>query len=305
MITLDWTQFYYLVFYFIIYSVGGWFVESIYKSICEKRIVNSGFMYGPYCPIYGFGTLIMILILQNLKGSITLLFVVSFVILTLWEYFVGIYLEKVYHAKYWDYSDHKINFKGRICLTNSVYWGILGVVFTLFIHPLVSHNSLTIPVNVVFYIDLIVGSIMIIDFIVSSIKTHTISKKIQKIKVLSEKIKEKLSKPKTSKQNNKKNDLPEAELAVNELQIQHNRLKIALYRQLTRMKKAFPTMQSDTTNSFLSEKIDIKELKDKIKSIKERTKSIKLHTKNKSKEIKDSTKEDVKVDASESNRDKK
>lgn len=279
---IDLTQFYYLVFYFIIYSIGGWAVESIYRSIHEKKLVNSGFMYGPYCPIYGFGTLIMILVLQNFKGDISLIFIVSFVLLSLWEYIVGVYLEKVYHTKYWDYSDHKINFKGRLCLLNSVYWGILGVVFTLFIHPFVASNSLTVPVNVVFQIDHIVGTIMLIDFIISSIKTHTLSKNVQKLKILSEKIKDKLSKTGKIKKNNSSDEQLDVEL----LQIKHNRLKIALYKQLTRMKKAFPTMQSDISNKFFSEKIDIKDLKQRIKSIKEHTKILKKDAKNKPPKVK-------------------
>ena len=275
----DWTQFYYLVFYFIIYSVGGWAVESLYRSICEKRLVNSGFMYGPYCPIYGFGTLIMILVLQNLKGDISLLFIVSFVVLSLWEYGVGIYLEKLYHTKYWDYSNHKINLNGRICLTNSIYWGVLGVVFTLIIHPFVANHSLTVPVNTVFYVDLIIGIIMILDFIITSIKTHSISTNIEKLKNLSEKIKNKLTKPKESKNEVKKYASKDTDLE--ELQIEHNKLTMAIYRQLRRMKNAFPTMQSEDTNKFLNGKVDVEELKKKIKEIKERTKILKKNVKNK------------------------
>lgn len=273
MLSIDWTQFYYLVFYFIIYSIGGWIVESIYRSICDKKIINSGFMYGPYCPIYGFGTLIMILLLKDLRGSITLLFIVSFVVLSFWEYIVAIYLEKVYHAKYWDYSKSRINIKGRICLLNSVYWGILGIVFTLIIHPFTVKHAVEIPVNIVFYFDIIVGTIMIIDFIISSIKTRTISTKLAKVKELSEKIKSKIS---ISKQNNKNKKLEESETSIENLQLQHNKLKIALYKQLSRMKKVFPTMQFDSANKFLNEKIDINELKQKIKSIKQHAKNIKL-----------------------------
>lgn len=290
----DWTNFYYLMFYFIIYSVGGWLVESIYRSFCEKKLVNSGFMYGPYCPIYGFGTLIMILVLQNLKGDISLLFIVSFIVLSLWEYFVGVYLEKVYHTKYWDYSDHKINLNGRICLLNSIYWGALGVVFTLFIHPAVAKGAFTVPANVVFYIDVIVGTIMIVDFIVSSIKTHSISKNIKKLKVLSEKIRNKLARAKDEKANSKKKE--EKEIDLEELQIEHNKITVRLYRQLRRMKNAFPTMKSEITNKFLNEKIDVEDLKKRIRDIKAHTKTLKEDIKNKNKEdeIDEETKEDNK-----------
>ena len=124
-----------LLSYFIIYSFLGWILESIFRSFCEKRIVNTGFLIGPFCPIYGSGALIMLLTMGHLKGNYVLIFVISVLMLTFWEYIVGVFLEKVFKTKYWDYSDHKIQFQGRICLTNSIAWGFLGVGFINIIHP--------------------------------------------------------------------------------------------------------------------------------------------------------------------------
>lgn len=277
------TTIYQPIFFFIVYSIAGWILESIYKSILEKKPINSGFMFGPYCPIYGFGAIIMIALLQNIKSDITLLFIVSFVVLTLWEYVVGVILEKVYHTKYWDYSNNRININGRVCLLNSVYWGILGVVFTHVVHPQVAKLTLLIPSNTLFYIDLIIGLIMIVDATISGINFNLISKKIEELKTLSEKIKEKLEKAKTTKQSktttSSKNNLEEKEQNLMQLQLRHNKLTIALYKQLTRLKKAFPTMQLETANKFLSEKIDIKEIKSKIKLLKETKKSHKKTSK--------------------------
>ena len=115
--------------YLVVYSFLGWVLETIFRSICEKKIINTGFLYGPFCPIYGVGAIIMLFGLNNFKGKYLLVFLISFIVLTLWEYLVGWLLEKVFKTKYWDYSDHKFNFKGRICLTNSIFWGILGVLF--------------------------------------------------------------------------------------------------------------------------------------------------------------------------------
>ena len=268
------TVIYNLIFYFILYSVVGWIMESTYRSICEKKLINSGFMIGPYCPIYGFGALIMIGLLQNLKSDITLLFCTSFVVLSFWEYLVGMYLEKVYHTRYWDYSNRKINIQGRVCLLNSVYWGILGVIFTKVIHPLVIKFTQTIPTNIILYIDISLISIMVIDTIVSSIKVNAIEKQIEELKELTESIKEKLSKPKTTTQikHNIKKNAKVSELE--QLQLRMNKLKITLYKQITKMKNAFPTMQSDIINKFTNEKIDIKELKEKIKSIKKHSKKL-------------------------------
>lgn len=258
------------IFYFIIYSIAGWIIESIYRSFCEKKIIDSGFMNGPYCPIYGCGAIIMILLLQNFKSNIIILFCVSFVVLTVWEYIVGVGLEKIFHTKYWDYSDQKININGRVCLKNSIYWGILGVIFITIIHPLMEKMTINIQTKNLIYIDISASIIMIIDFIISSIKIKSISKKLQELKVLSDSIIDKIKIETQNKLDNKKNLLGET---LEELQLKHNKLQMDLYKQLTRLKNAFPTMQWEGVNKFLSEKIEIKELKTKIQLLKEKIKN--------------------------------
>ena len=127
----------YFITYLILYSFAGWVLESVCKTIEQKKFVNSGFLHGPFCPIYGFGALIMLLCLNYLKESPIILFITAFFILSIWEYLVGVFLEKTFKTKYWDYSDHKFNFQGRICLTNSLAWGFLGIGFIEFINPFV------------------------------------------------------------------------------------------------------------------------------------------------------------------------
>ena len=118
-------QIFELLTYFIIYSFAGWVMESIFRSICEKKFINTGFLKGPFCPIYGIGAIIIYVFLSGFKDNIFLLFLMGFIVLSIWEYIVGVLLEKVFNTKYWDYSDHKFNFQGRVCLTNSIYWGFL------------------------------------------------------------------------------------------------------------------------------------------------------------------------------------
>jgi len=98
-----------LLTYFMIYSFLGWIIESVYKSILQKRFVNSGFLHGFLCPIYGFGALIMLLFLNQLKSNLFIVFLAGIIILSIWEYFVGYLLEKILKTKYWDYSDNKYN----------------------------------------------------------------------------------------------------------------------------------------------------------------------------------------------------
>ena len=92
--------FFYILIYFIIYSFLGWVLESTVRTICEKKIINTGFLIGPFCPIYGFGAIIMILFLNRFENNIILLFLISFMILSIWQYIVGVLLEKLFKTKY-------------------------------------------------------------------------------------------------------------------------------------------------------------------------------------------------------------
>ncbi|HPE16165.1 MAG TPA: hypothetical protein PK597_04350 [Oscillospiraceae bacterium] len=127
-----------LILYFLFYSFLGWAMETLYCSIGEKRFVARGFLYGPVCPIYGVGALIMILPLSHLKGNLPLFFAVSVVCLSAWEYFVGWLLDVTTHIKYWDYSTYRFNLGGYICLQNSLAWGVLAYAAVFFIHPAVA-----------------------------------------------------------------------------------------------------------------------------------------------------------------------
>lgn len=137
-----------LLTYFILYSFLGWVMESVFRSICERKLINTGFLRGPFCPIYGIGATIMFLFLEGFENKPILLFFISIIILTAWEYVVGVFLETVFHTKYWDYSDHKINFQGRICLTNSIFWGILGIIFVKYLHPFIQKIMIQIDTRI-------------------------------------------------------------------------------------------------------------------------------------------------------------
>lgn len=127
-----------LILYFITYSFCGWLLETIYCSVKERKLVPRGFLHGPLCPIYGGGVLLMILFFTPLSDNIPLFYVVSVVTMSAWEYLVAWLLETATHIKYWDYSDFKFNFKGRICLQVCLTWGVLAYLCIFWIHPLVS-----------------------------------------------------------------------------------------------------------------------------------------------------------------------
>lgn len=166
-----------ILLYFAIYSFLGWCVESIYKSILDKKLVNSGFLYGPFCPIYAFGAIIMALILTKLPNNVFIIFISSTILLTVWEYIVGVLLEKIFKTKYWDYSHLKFNINGRVCLKNSIYWGLLGVAFTFVIHPFIKQYVDMIPEKTLTYVNIVVYTVLITDVVISVTRILFIDKK--------------------------------------------------------------------------------------------------------------------------------
>lgn len=121
--------------YFVWYSFLGWAMETAYCSIAAHHFVERGFLYGPVCPIYGAGALLMVTVLSRFTGNIPLFLAASTVTMSAWEYLVGWVLETTTHIKYWDYSKQKFNLHGRICLKNSLYWGLVSYVAIYGIHP--------------------------------------------------------------------------------------------------------------------------------------------------------------------------
>ena len=135
--------FIHLVILFAVYSGMGWLCESVYCSFCEHRWVNRGFLNGPFCPIYGFGGLLVIVILTPFAGKLAPLpelfvfFVLGAVSTSVLEYATGYALEKLFHTSWWDYSHDKFNIRGRVCLKNSLLFGLMAVFAIKLLHPAV------------------------------------------------------------------------------------------------------------------------------------------------------------------------
>lgn len=254
-----------ILLYFAIYSFLGWCVESIYKSILDKKMVNSGFLYGPFCPIYAFGAIIMALILTKLPNNVFIIFISSTILLTVWEYIVGVLLEKIFKTKYWDYSHLKFNINGRVCLKNSIYWGLLGVAFTFVIHPFIKQYVDMIPEKTLMYVNIVVYTVLITDVVISVTRILFIDKKIQQIHEIGDKIKEKINELKQQDIMGKVSN-ESITLAITQLKKQQAVLKIKLYKLIIRLKRAFPTMQSETISKFINQKIDLTNIRKKLRS---------------------------------------
>ena len=259
-----------ILLYFIIYSFLGWIMESTFRTIKEKKIINTGFLKGPFCPIYGFGAIIMFLFLDQFENKPILLFFIAMIILTIWEYIVGVLLEKIFKTKYWDYSDHKFNFQGRICLTNSIYWGVLGVVFVKYIHPFIQGIISKVDIQILYYISSIITVVFLVDMIASIIKVKNISIKLEKIEELNKEIKEKLKEIKMlsieAEKTLEENVTPEnIQIIAEKLKRKRNRTIVRLYKNVYRLKKAFPAINTTEITEILSKKIEIKKKQKKNK----------------------------------------
>ena len=113
---------YQLVFFFFIYAFLGWCTEVIYACVNSGKFVNRGFLNGPYCPIYGFGVVAVVMCIYPAKDNLHVLFFGSVILTTALEFITGFILEKIFNEKWWDYSDEHFNIKGYICLKFSLMW---------------------------------------------------------------------------------------------------------------------------------------------------------------------------------------
>ena len=142
------TDVYHLVAAFILYSILGWIVESIYMSFCNRKLTNRGFGKGPFCPIYGFGAVFGYLILSPLKGQYVKLYLAGAVLATFFEYLVGCSMIRFLGQLWWDYNDKPFNYKGIICLESTIAWGFYAVGIIQFIHAMVYHMIDRIDISI-------------------------------------------------------------------------------------------------------------------------------------------------------------
>lgn len=157
----------FLFLLFLIYSFLGWFMEVTLQFIEKKRFVNRGFLIGPYCPIYGWGCLAIILLLYKYKDDFLTLFCMAIVICSILEYSTSFIMEKVFHTRWWDYSDKKFNINGRICLDTMLPFGILGCFVLYIMNPFFTNILNHFPTPVLNITACILFIIFLIDNIIS------------------------------------------------------------------------------------------------------------------------------------------
>ena len=136
---------YHILAYFLIYSCIGWCLEVIYAAVTTGNLINRGFLNGPVCPIYGFGMVIVLFALTPLSHSLLLLYLGGVILPSALELVGGWALYKLYHTRWWDYSDYPFNIGGYICLEFSLLWGVGTLIVMKLVHPIIADAVAFIP----------------------------------------------------------------------------------------------------------------------------------------------------------------
>jgi len=154
-----------LILIFFTYSFAGWFMESVGGILKVKKFVNRGFLIGPYCPVYGYGVVLITILLDKYKTDISIVFILSVLICGVLEYLTSYYMEKFFNARWWDYHNRKFNINGRICLETLLPFGIGGTLILCLFNPILINIFLKIP-EIILHI---VSSVLVIIYLVDSI----------------------------------------------------------------------------------------------------------------------------------------
>ena len=166
-----------LLIYYFICSILGWIMEVLYAYSVFGTFVDRGFLYGPMCPIYGWGAVAMVLVTEKIrkkKVNTLGIFLIVTAIFTILEYLTSLVLELIFNLRWWDYSNYFLNINGRVCLIFSIFFGFMGIVFVKKIYPRIQRliknirKKISIKMLWIILISLIVLSN--VDGILSSIK---------------------------------------------------------------------------------------------------------------------------------------
>ena len=182
-------DFYHLMNWLIIYSFFGWVWETCYVSVKSGKFVNRGFINVPLCTIYGFGAVSVYVILRPFSDNLLYLYLGGVVVATALEYVTAVLMESIFHTSWWDYSDNKFNFQGRICLGASLGWGAFTVILFKVLHPLVESIVILYPVYVGEIGICVIGVGYVVDFAFSAAAAFRIHEKLPVIEAAMEQAK--------------------------------------------------------------------------------------------------------------------
>lgn len=262
-------NFYELLWIFLIYAFLGWCMEVAYAAVNTGKFVNRGFLNGPYCPIYGTGIVIVVYILTPLKENLFILFMGSFLLTSVLEFLTGFLLEKIFHNKWWDYSNLPFNIKGYVCLKFSLYWGIACTFVMDSFHPLVYKFIKIIPHILGIILLVLLCSLFLADICVTVATILNLNKHLRAMNEIAKKLHqisdgigekvyenvtnvlEKSEEFQDSHEEIKTRWEEKSELEKERLQAKYKELMEKKHFGVQRMLTAFPNMKSREQNDIL------------------------------------------------------
>ncbi|MGM9834892.1 MAG: putative ABC transporter permease [Bacilli bacterium] len=163
---------------FLIYSIIGWILEVIVCSMESKKIVNRGFLFGPYCPVYGLGALAILVTLLRYEEDPIVVFVFGVLITSAIEYYTSYILEKIFHNKWWDYSDRIDSINGRICVGNMIAFGFCACAVIYIFQPLLMNLFEIVSMQVLNIISIVLALLFTADVIYSIVIAYALRNRI-------------------------------------------------------------------------------------------------------------------------------
>ncbi|MDE6995830.1 MAG: hypothetical protein K2P41_15655 [Lachnospiraceae bacterium] len=173
------------LFFFYFYCFFGWCFESSYVSLKSGKLVNRGFMRGPFLPLYGSGAIMMLVVSMPFRDNILLTYIAGVIGATSLEYITGVTMEALFKVRYWDYSNQRFNFQGHICLSSSIAWGFLTILMTRVVHMPIEQFVMSIPGNLLFPVTMALTVYIVVDFTLSfkaAMEIRDILVKMQRLK---------------------------------------------------------------------------------------------------------------------------
>lgn len=186
---MDYTV-YQLLWLFLFYSFLGWLAETVLAALKRRRLLNRGFLSAPFSPTYGLGALLFAIFLPELREDPFFLFLLGMILATFLEFVTGVFLERIFHQKWWDYSGQPLNIGGYVCLPFSLIWGVFCVFIVKCFQPLVAHLIGYIP-HIVGIVILVVLSIaMIADLYVTASAILKLNKRLEAMEKIAAELRE-------------------------------------------------------------------------------------------------------------------
>lgn len=244
---------------FTLYSFLGWAAESIYCSIPAGKPINRGFLTGPFCPIYGAGAMLVVGALTSFRENVVLLFVAGALLTSVVEYLTGWLLEVLFHTKYWDYSDHRFQLQGRVCLKNSLMFGVMSVAAVTCFQPFLLSLVGRLPDRVLSWLSAGLALYFLTDTTLTVMEITRLNGKLSELQQVMDEIKEKAHTASVET----REALQEIIAARLDETDENTRARLrALYEQKEKLEsgfhlfqrrilRAFPTMRSAKSNESL------------------------------------------------------